>query len=426
MSNYLNIWKGNINLDIISELIKGYFKDNQTILKYFSLIILSIIVVLVCLLAFHISKKLIKRILPRYINQSISKFSSILYEHGFQEKLAHVIPVIIIYLSQPLFNEYSDFIKKVADTYFVIVFVIIAIALLDSINELYKQFEISKTRPITPILQIVKVLLFIVAGIVFVGIIIRQNPLTLLGGIGALSAVFSLVFKDPILGFVAGVQLTSTDMLRVGDIITVPKYNAEGTVTDIGLTTISLQAFDKKTVTIPSYSLITDSFTNYRGMQDSGARRFRRIFYIDINSIKLCSKEDIEKFKKVEYLNEHINKRREKVISSLPDSNITEEDIIREMGLTNIEILRVCAQKYVEAHEEIRKDMTLVVRQLSPEDKGMPIEIYAFTDTTTWVLYERIQEEILDHVYYLASKLGLKLYQSPSSSDFMNLICYKE
>lgn len=426
MSNYLNIWKGNINLDIISELIKGHFKDNQTILKYFSLIILSIIVVLVCLLAFHISKKLVKRILPRYINQSISKFSSILYEHGFQEKLAHVIPVIIIYLSQPLFNEYSDFIKKVADTYFVIVFVIIAIALLDSINELYKQFEISKTRPITPILQIVKVLLFIVAGIVFVGIIIRQNPLTLLGGIGALSAVFSLVFKDPILGFVAGVQLTSTDMLRVGDIITVPKYNAEGTVTDIGLTTISLQAFDKKTVTIPSYSLITDSFTNYRGMQDSGARRFRRIFYIDINSIKLCSKEDIEKFKKVEYLNEHINKRREKVISSLPDSNITEEDIIREMGLTNIEILRVCAQNYVEAHEEIRKDMTLVVRQLSPEDKGMPIEIYAFTDTTTWVLYERIQEEILDHVYYLASKLGLKLYQSPSSSDFMNLICYKE
>ena len=426
MNHMTNVWKGNTEVDILSELMKGHFNENYTMIKYISLIALSIIVILLCKLFFYLSKKIGKYILPKYIKKSKSKLITILFEHGFHDKLAHIVPVIILYLVAPLFNEYGEFIIKAAAIYFIIALVNILTSLLDSINELYKQFEISKTRPITPILQIVKVVLFIIAGILLIATFIgEKKPFTLLGGIGALSAVFSLVFKDPILGFVAGVQLTSTDMLRVGDIITVPKYKAEGTVTEIGLTTISLQGFDKMTITLPSYSLITDSFTNYRGMQDSGGRRFRRTFYLDINTIKPCSKEDIDEFSKIDYLNEYIINRREKLLNSLP-ANISEEDIVKEMGLTNIEILRVCAQNYLENHPEIRKDMMLLVRQLSPEDKGIPIEIYAFTDTTAWVMYERIQEEILDHVYHLASKLGLGLYQNPSARDIRLLASSKE
>ncbi len=418
--------EGGIYLDIISELIEGYFRQNSASLKYLALIVFTIIVVLICMIAFHISKKIIKFILPKYINKSKSKLNGILFNHGFHDKLAHLVPVIIIYLVEPWFNEYSKLARMAASTYLIIVLIIIVSSLLDSVNEFYKQYEISKTRPITPVLQIAKVIMFIVAGILLIGNIMGKNPLTLLGGIGALSAVFSLVFKDPILGFVGGVQLTSTDMLRVGDIITVPKYSAEGTVTDIGLTTISLQGFDKKTVTIPSYSLITDSFTNYRGMQESGGRRFRSTFYIDINSINLCSKDNIEQFKQTSYLNDYINKRQEKLVTSKLDNNITVEELIKEMGLTNIEILRVCAQNYVENHSEIRKDMMLLVRQIPPEDKGIPIEVYAFTDTTDWAEHERIQEEILDHIYYLAARLGLKLFQKPSGSDIQKFISFKE
>lgn len=413
-------------MDIINELMKSNFDENNMIYKYLSLIVLSIIVILACIIAYNISKSIVNLILPKHIKKSQSKFDDVLLEHGFYEKLTHIVPIIIIYSVEPLFNEYSKIVNKVADSYLIIVLILLVISTLDSINESYQNYEISKTRPITAILQIVKLVIYIMAAFLLVANFMGKDPLALLGGIGALSAVFSLVFKDPILGFVGGVQLTSTDMLRVGDWINVPKYNAEGTVTEIALTTISLQAFDKTTVTIPNYSLITDSFVNYRGMQDSGGRRIKRVFYFDISTIKFCSKENIEKFKQIDYLNDYIIKRQDKIRTSNPKLNLTDEEIIREMGITNLEIMRTCAKDYMENHPEIRKDYSIMVRQFPPEDKGMPIEIYAFADTTIWANFEGVQAEITDRICYLATKFDLKLFQKPSGRDVMHLISNKE
>lgn len=408
-------------MDILRELMNGNLTENNTIMKYLSLILLTIIILLVCLVAHYVTKEIVKRIIHKYIKKSKSQFDDILYDNGFYEKLAHLVPIIIIYIAEPLFNEYAHIVRKIAGTYLIIALVLALVSLLDSVDALYKQFEISKTRPITAVLQVAKIIVYIIAGILFVATIMGENPLTLLGGIGALSAVFSLIFKDPIMGFVGGVQLTSTDMLRVGDWIYVPKYDAEGTVTEIALTTISMQAFDKTTITVPNYSLITDSFTNYRGMQDAGGRRIKKTFYVDIKSIKLLTKEEIEQFKQIAYINEYIFKREEQVPASNTDLKFNDESI-NDTGITNMEILRASAQNYIDNHPKLRKDMALRVRQFTPEGNGMPIEVYCFSDTTVWVEYEDIQAEVFDHVYTIAAKLDLKLFQKPSGYDIQKII----
>ncbi len=402
-------------MDFIGELLVGESGEVSLFIKYLSLLLLAAIIILICLVAFYISRKIVRFVLPKYIKKSKGGFDDILLENKFYERLAHLVPIIILNIAKPLFNDYSEVIDKFVSTYLIIILVLLAISALDSVDTLYKQYEISKTRPITGILQIVKVVIYIVTAILLIANLMGESPLALLGGIGALSAVFSLVFKDPILGFVGGIQLTSTDMLRVGDWIHVPKYNAEGSVTEISLTTISIQAFDKTTITVPNYSLITDSFVNYRGMQDSGGRRIKRKIYVDMNSIRLCSKEELDQYKEIDGLNEYISNKESEVMAANPD--IIEEEKISKMNITNVQILRAYAQNYIKNNPKLRKDMTLMVRPQEAEGNGLPIEVYAFTDTTVWVDYEGVQAEVFDHIYYAMSEFDLKPYQRPSGHD---------
>ena len=401
----------------ISKLFRGTIIENSPTIKYLSLIILTIIVIIVCFVIFKVSKKVVDIVISKYIKKSKSKFDDILYEKNFYKIVAHTIPVVIIYFVAPFYEEYAHIVKAIADTYLILVLVQLVVAVLDSIDELYKSYEISKTKPITGVLQVVKVVVYIVAGIIVVANIMGENPLGLLGGIGALSAVFSLVFKDPILGFVAGIQLTSTDMLRVGDWISVPKYNAEGDVTEIALTTISLVAFDRSTVTIPNYSLITDSFINYRGMFDSGGRRIKRSFYVDINSIKLCTQEMLDDYKKIDLIRDYIIEKEKDITAHNTKLDVSPGEKVNGRSLTNIGVFRVYLQKYAENHPKLHKDMTLMVRQLGPEETGVPIEIYAFTNTTNWVEFEDIQSDIFDHVLSVADEFYIRLYQRPSGYD---------
>lgn len=411
-------------MDMISELINSNISGNvtnATAVKYLSLIGLIVLLLLLCFVAYYIAKKFVKFIIPKYIKKWKSRLGDILYEKGFYNKLAHILPIIIVYMAEPLFNEYSYIVEKVAGAYLAIVFVQITVAALDSIDESYKQYEISKTRPITAALQVIKIVVYIIAIILFVAILIGENPLTLIGGLGALSAVFSLVFKDPILGFVAGIQLTSTDMLRVGDWIKVAKYDAEGTVTEIALTTIKIQQFDKNIITVPNYSLVSDSFVNMRGFQDLGARRFRRSIYIDIVSIRISTEEEIKQYLSIDYLRDYIiNKAKDlSVVNFNPDS-LTEE-VIDELGITNIEILRVSGQNYLDNHPMLRKDLALMFRSLAQEERGIQLEVTAFADTTVWVEYEAIQEDVFDRLYLIADKLGLRAFQNPSGYDMQQV-----
>lgn len=390
---------------------------NNIAINYFSLITLTILLLFICLIANGIGKMVAKKVLPKYIKKSRTKFDDILLHNKFYERLSHILPIVIIYLVQPLYGNYDNIVERIAHTYLIIVVLLLVVSVLDSVDELYKEYEISKTKPITAILQVVKVIVYIIAIIIFVANLMGENPLALLGGLGALSAVFSLVFKDPILGFIGGIQLTSTDMLRVGDWIYVPKYNAEGTVTEIALTTISLEAFNKTTVTVPNYSLITDSFVNYRGMEDSGGRRIMRSFYIDMNSIKFCTEEMLDKFKKIDNIKDYIIDKEKEISEYNAQLGIKSRDRVNGRRLTNIGVFRIYLQKYLEGHSKIRNDMTLMIRQLEPIENGVPIEIYVFTNTTNWVEYENIQSDVFDHILSVAGEFNIRLYQRPSGYD---------
>ena len=251
--------------------------------------------------------------------------------------------------------------------------------------------------------------------------LIGQNPLIILSGLGALSAVLMLIFKDSILGLVAGVQLSSNDMVRVGDWIEMPKYNADGDVIDITLNTVKVMNFDKTITMIPSYALISDSFRNWRGMQLSGGRRIKRSFYVDTSSISFCTKEMIEEFQKIDYLTDYVTTRLNEINEYNMEHKINTESKVNGRQLTNVGVFREYILQYLRNHPKIHKDMTLIVRQLAPGDNGLPLEIYAFSNDTNWVVYESVQADIFDHIFAVMPTFGLRAFQNPTGHDIVQL-----
>jgi len=239
----------------------------------------------------------------------------------------------------------------------------------------------------------------------------------LLGGIGAMTAIISLIFKDSILGFVAGIQLTSNDMIRIGDWIEMPKYSADGTVIDLSLTTVKIQNFDNTVTTVPAYALVTDAFINWRGMQKSGGRRIKRSIVIDASDVKLCDEETIEQFRKIELIGDYIDFKLADINDYNSDQNVDMSISINGRHLTNLGTFRAYITEYLKHHPCIRKDMSLMVRQLSSDGSGIPLEIYAFTNTIKWNEYEMIQADIFDHLYSVISEFGLSVYQQPTGQD---------
>src|SRR5690606_20316278 len=249
----------------------------------------------------------------------------------------------------------------------------------------YSTFEISKVRPIKGYIQVVKIFIYIIGAIVIIANLIGESPLILLSGIGALSAVFMLVFRDSLLGLVAGIQLSSNNMVRVGDWIEMPKYKANGDVIDISLNTVKVQNFDKTITMIPSYALISDSFINWRGMQATGGRRIKRSLFIDTTSIEFCSEEMIAKYKKINYLKDYIIERENEITQFNEKNKMNRHNsVVNGRALTNIGVFRMYILHYLQNHPGIRNDMTLLARQLDPTVNGLPIEIYAFTNDTNW------------------------------------------
>lgn len=303
----------------------------------------------------------------------------------------------------------------------IIVTITVFNALLDAIDAIYRTYEVSKMRPIRGYIQVAKIILYIIGAIVVISNLMGQNPLILLSGLGALSAVLMLVFKDSILGLVAGIQLSSNDMVRVGDWIEMPKYNADGNVIDITLNTVKVMNFDKTITMIPSYALISDSFKNWRGMEASGGRRIKRSVCIDTSSICFCTKEMIEEFQKVHYLSNYVLTRLDEINAYNTEHHINRESKVNGRQLTNIGVFREYVQEYLRNHPKIHKDMTLIVRQLAPGDSGLPLEIYAFSNETTWGVYESVQSDIFDHIFAIIPLFGLRVFQNPTGQDIVNL-----
>jgi miniconductance mechanosensitive channel len=342
-------------------------------------------------------------------------------EHKVFHRIAHLIPPLIIRFFAGAFPAYKGWIEKGTTVYMICVMLFVMDAFLNAVDAIYRTYEISKSKPIKGFLQVIKIVLMIIGGIIIIAVPMGEKPTVLLGGIGALTAVFTLVFKDSILGFVAGVQLTTDDMVRLGDWIEMPKYSADGVVIDLSLNTVKVENFDRTITTLPAYALISDSFKNWRGMEMAGGRRIKRSINLDISSISFCSEDMLERFKKIPYLKNYMEQKREELERYNRSQGMDMTEMINGRRLTNIGVFRIYVQSYLAHHPGIHQEMTLMVRQLASDGRGLPLEIYGFTSSTDWTKYENIQSDIFDHLLAVLPQFGLRVFQEPTGYDFQRL-----
>lgn len=403
-------------LDIIIKYIQTLGIEKKSA-EYISYALLTVIILLLCLLINLIAKKLLIKLITPIVKRSKSGWDDALLERKVFQRLSYLVTPLIISIFAGSFPSHEEWIMRCVSAYVILILLIIADALLNAIDDIYRTYDISKIKPIKGILQVVKILAFIIGAIIMIATLIGESPIILLGGLGALSAVFLLVFQSSILGFVAGIQLTSNDMVRIGDWIEMSKYNADGTVIDLTLTTVKVENFDRTITTIPANALMTDSFRNWRGMQTSGGRRIMRSINIDINSIRFCTEDMLLHYERIEFLKDYIQKKREEIDEYNRSRNIDLSEITNGRRLTNIGVFRYYVLNYLKNHPGIHKEMTLMIRQLAPKTEGLPLEIYAFANTTDWVKYENIQSDIFDHLFAVVPQFGLLIYQSPTGND---------
>jgi miniconductance mechanosensitive channel len=407
MSFFTNILvKNNINLSIAE------------ILSFF---IVLFLVFLASVIAHFVAKKIILPLLIKYIKGNRYIWDNIFLERSVIHRIFLLVPFIIIYNAAFLFEGTENIFRKITSSILLIIILGILSATLNAINDIYTRYEISKERPIKGFLQVIKIILFIIMGIVILANLLDKSPLIYLSGLGAMAAVFSFIFKDSILGLVAGILLSLNDMLRIGDWIEMPKYGADGDVVDITMNTIKVQNFDKTISTIPAYALISDSFKNWRGMQDTGGRRIKRALHIDASSIKFCTEDMLQKFKKIHLLTEYIETKEKEIAQYNADHNIDTSSLVNGRHLTNIGVFRVYIENYLKHHPKIHQGLTQIVRQLPPDKNGLPIEIYAFTNDINWVNYEGIQADIFDHILAIMEEFHLHIFQNPAGHDVRSI-----
>jgi miniconductance mechanosensitive channel len=385
-----------------------------------------LILVLVSLLTYFIAKKILLEIIHKAAAKSATKWDDVLVEQGFFRVLSYIVPAYIIQRFTPIVLEpYPDtvyFIQTALTVYMVFVVLLVANAFLKSAGVIYEGFEMAKRKPIKGLLQIVKLIIYVLGGIFIAAKLFgMENPWGLVGGLGAFSAVLLLVFQTPLLGFVGGIQLSANNMLSPGDWITVPKYDADGTVIDVALTTVKVQNWDRTISMIPTYALISETFKNWRGMEESGGRRIKRSINIDMKSIRFCTPEMLEKFRKYQYVMDYINQKEEEIEQYNKQHNIDNSILVNGRRQTNIGVFRAYLASYLHNHPHVHDEMTFLIRQLQPTDKGIPIEIYVFSKLQEWGKYEDLQSDIFDHVLAVIPEFELRVFQSPSGDDLQKI-----
>ena len=293
---------------------------------------------------------------------------------------------------------------------------------LDYINEIYNRQPQAKNKPIKGYIQVLKIVIYCAGAILAIAALIEQSPLLLLSGLGAMAAVLLLVFKDTILSLVASVQLSSNDMLRVGDWIEMPSMNADGDVIDIALHTVKVQNFDKTITTIPTHKLISDSYKNWRGMKNAGGRRIKRALPLDQNSVRFLEQDEVNDLRRFRLLSDYLVGKDEELASWNARELAGDANPVNARRITNIGTFRAYVVAYLRAHRELKGEgFTLLVRQLEPTPQGLPLQIYCFTDTTNWTEFERIQADVFDHLIAILPEFGLRLFQEPSGLDLQGL-----
>ena len=385
---------------------------------------LILLVLLLSWVAHRVSQGPINRSIEKFAHYTIQQWDDILVEKHIVKRILYFIPLILLYvLSSPILTGTS--LLPLSQTLISFLFLIVGMmfldAMLNALLAIYGKSAIAKEISITPFVQVLKLVLYFVTGILLLSLLLQKTPLYFLSGLGALTAVLMFVFKDVLMGFVAGIQLIANKMVAPKDWIEMPKYGADGDVLEITLTTVKVQNFDNTITTIPTYALINESFKNWRNMNLSGGRRIKRYVNIDLGSIKFCSSEMLEQFKRIQLISQYIQNRQEEILVYNKKHQVDESTLVNGRRLTNIGVFRSYVEAYLRQHPMIHKDMTFLIRQLSPSENGLPIEIYVFCKDTNWTAYEAIQADIFDHILAVVPEFDLLVFQEPSGSDFQKI-----
>ena len=378
-------------------------------------------------LANFISKRILLRAVRSLIDRSKAAWDDALMEHKVFHRLAHLAPAMVVFAAGPLLfpaeeqESYQQAMQRLATAWMYLAGGRTVSALFDAGIAIGEKRPGSKGKPLRSYSQVLKLLLWLTVGIVIVATLIDRSPSTLLTGLGAMTAILLLVFKDTILGFVASIQIASSGMVRQGDWVEMPKYHADGDVLEIGLHQVKVQNWDKTITTIPTYAFMADSFKNWRGMSESGGRRIMRSISLDMNSVRFLSEEDLEKLQRIHYIGPYIAGKKKELDTWNAQQNMDHTNLVNGRRLTNLGTFRTYLEKYLSNHPSIRKDMTFLVRQLEPTKDGLPLQIYVFCAEQRWAIYEAIIADIFDHIIAVIPEFGLRIFQNPTGADFRKL-----
>ena len=367
------------------------------------------------------------KLLHKLDERTATEWYAVILKHKLPQRALFIVPLIIIYNGLGFFPEVhsilTDFVIRIAAATMILVGARVFDAFLSSVHTLYLMRPVDNQTPIKSYIQLGKVVIYVLAGFFIISSLADKSPWYFLSGIGAIMAIILLLFRDTLLSLVASVQLTNNDLIRVGDWIEMPNFGADGDVVDIALNTVRVQNFDKTITVIPTHKFLDHSFKNWRGMQEAGGRRIMRSLHIDISSVRFLSYTEIERLKASHLLKNYISQKMEEVnrynSEHLQDSHTT---LTNGRWLTNIGTFRMYVIEYLKNHPRSNKDLLMLVRQLEPTDRGLPLQIYLFTKTTVWAEYEAIQADIFDHLIAVAPEFGLRIYQQPSGSDFQQAL----
>jgi miniconductance mechanosensitive channel len=402
------------------------FNIDPQVAYYINLPIFIFGLIIVCYIAWLLTKKLIIDTIHKLFLKTKITWDDILIEKKIFDKLAYIIPALLVIFAVPsILREYptlSNYIVTLAMIVILLVIIWTIIALLAVFDDILSKSPVFKGKPITSYIQVLNIMVYFVGAILILSLLLGKSPFYFLGAMGAMTAILLLIFKDTILGFVASIQMSVYDMVRVGDWIAMPKYDADGDVMSINLSTVKVQNWDKTITTIPTYAFITDSFKNWRGMSNSGGRRIKRAIYLKVSSFCFCDDQMLEQFKKYALIRDYILQKEKEIKKSNSSLIDNESNPVNIKSLTNIGVFRVYAENYILSNPNINNEMTHMVRQLDPTSKGMPLEIYCFTYEKEWEKYELIKSDIFDHLLTIMSQFQLEIFEEPTGRDFRNLV----
>lgn len=377
--------------------------------------------ILAALFANFVVKSVLLRILNHIVDRTPFGRDEELRRHGVIERLANVMPAMVIAggigLVPGLPEVLATVVMNVANAFMILMVAMAISAVFNIVDTLYHRRPDARMKPIKGYIQVVKIAVYVVAALLMIATLIDRSPLILLSGLGAMAAVLILVFQDTLLSLVAGIQISSTGMVRVGDWIEMPSLNADGDVIEIALHTVQVRNFDKTITTIPIRKLVTESFKNWRGMQESGGRRIKRALCLDQTSIRFLTPEELARLESFGHLETYLKHKQAEISEWNGKLGERAKVAANTRRVTNIGTFRAYVETYLRNHPGVHKAMTIMVRQLPPGPEGLPIEIYCFTGTTVWASYEGIQADIFDHLFAILPEFGLAVFQNPSGAD---------